>query len=95
MSSLLSPLDLARYRCVSRARAKAEAGRPLCVGTSYRGNAYLCFYHCDMRNLALIICNVVATPDYSRPRCNVNLYNFNMTISKAGCTEYTELLNNN
>jgi hypothetical protein len=33
-----------------------------------------------MRNLAVRICNVVATPDYSRPQCNLNLYNFNMTI---------------
>jgi hypothetical protein len=41
--------------------------RPLCVGASYRGNAFLCFYHCDMRNLEVRICNVVATPDYSRP----------------------------
>jgi hypothetical protein len=32
-----------------------------------------------MRTLAVRICNVVATPDYSRPQCNLNLYNFNMT----------------
>jgi hypothetical protein len=37
-----------------------------------------------MRNLATKICNVVATLDYSRPRCNLNLYNFSMTIYKAG-----------
>jgi hypothetical protein len=33
-----------------------------------------------MRNLAVGICKVVATPDYSRPQCNLNLYNVNMTI---------------
>jgi hypothetical protein len=70
--------------CVSCARAKVEGGRPLFVGASYRGNACLRFYHCDIRNLAVRICNVVATPDYSRPQCNLNLYNFNMTIYKEG-----------
>jgi hypothetical protein len=69
---------------VSCARAKAEGGRSRCVGASYRGPACLCFYHGDMRNLAVIICNVVATPDYSRPQCNLSLYNFNITIYKAG-----------
>jgi hypothetical protein len=69
---------------VSCVRAKAEGGRPLCVGASYRGNACLCFYHYDMRNLAVRICNVVVTPDYSRPRCNLNLYNLNVAIYKAG-----------
>jgi hypothetical protein len=68
-----------RCRCVSCAPAKAEGGRPLCVGASYRGNARLCFTHSVMRTLAARICNVVATPDYSRPQCNLNLYNFNMT----------------
>jgi hypothetical protein len=42
------------------------------------------FYHCDMRNLAVRICNVVGTPDYSRPQCGSNLYNINMTIYKVG-----------
>jgi hypothetical protein len=28
-----------------------------------------------MRDLAVRICNVVPTPDYSRPMCNLNLYN--------------------
>jgi hypothetical protein len=37
-----------------------------------------------MRNLAVKICNVVATPDYSRPLCSLSLYNFNMTIYKTG-----------
>jgi hypothetical protein len=37
------------------------------------------FNHNVMRNLAVRIGNVVATPDYSRPKCNLNLYNFNMT----------------
>jgi hypothetical protein len=37
-----------------------------------------------MRNLAVRTCNVVATPDYSRPQCNLNLFNFNMTIYNAG-----------
>jgi hypothetical protein len=74
---------IGREGCVSCARAKAEGGRPPCVGASYRGNACLRFYHCDMRNLAVRICNVVATPDYSRPQCNLNLSNFNMTIYKA------------
>jgi hypothetical protein len=69
---------------VSCARAKAEGGRPLCVGASYRGNACLCFYHVVMRILAVRVCNVVATPDYSRPHCNLNLDNFNMTIYKEG-----------
>jgi hypothetical protein len=32
-----------REGCVSYARAKAEGGRPLCVGASYRGNECLCF----------------------------------------------------
>jgi hypothetical protein len=41
------------------------------------------FYHCDRRNLAATIGNVVAAPDYSRPLCNLNLYNINMTIYKA------------
>jgi hypothetical protein len=36
-----------------------------------------------MRTLAVRICNVVATPDYSCPPCKLNLYNFNMTIYKA------------
>jgi hypothetical protein len=37
-----------------------------------------------MRTLTVRICNVVATPDYSRPQCYLNLYDFNMTIYKAG-----------
>jgi hypothetical protein len=72
-----------REGCVSCARAKADGGRPLCVGASYRGDACLCFTHSVMRTLAVRFCNVVATPDYSRPQCNLNLYNFNMTIYKA------------
>jgi hypothetical protein len=34
------------------------------------------FYHCDMRNIAVRICDVVATPDYSRPQCSLNIYIF-------------------
>jgi hypothetical protein len=75
---------IGREGCVSYARAKAQGGRPLCVGASYRGNACQWLYHCDMCNLTARICIVVATPDYSRPLCNSNLYNFNMTIYKAG-----------
>jgi hypothetical protein len=37
-------------------------------------------YHCDKRNLAVRICNVVATPEYSRPLCYLILYNVNMTL---------------
>jgi hypothetical protein len=55
----------------------------MCVGASYRGSAWLCFYHSDMRNLAFRICNVMATPDYFRPQCNLNFHNFNITIYKA------------
>jgi hypothetical protein len=59
---------IGREGCVFRVCARAEGGRPLCVNASYsRGNACLCFYQCDMRNLAVRTCNVVATPDYSRP----------------------------
>jgi hypothetical protein len=37
-----------------------------------------------MRNLAVIICDVVATPDSSRPVYNFNdVHNINMTIFKA------------
>jgi hypothetical protein len=71
---------IGREGCVSCARAKAEGGRPLGVGASYRGSACLCLYHCVLRTLAVKICNnVVTTPDYSRPQCNLNLYNFNIT----------------
>jgi hypothetical protein len=55
---------------VDKARAKAEDGLPLCVGASSRGSAMCMLYHCNMRNLAVIIYNVAATPDYSRPQCN-------------------------
>jgi hypothetical protein len=41
------------------------------------------FYHYDMRNRAVRICNVVATPDNSGLQCNSNLYNFNMTRKRA------------
>jgi hypothetical protein len=37
------------------------------------------YYHYDMRDLAVRICNVVATPDYSRPQCNFNLYNLSIS----------------
>jgi hypothetical protein len=71
---------------VSCACAKAEGGRPLCVGASYRGKACLCFYQSDMRNLAVLVCNVVATPDYSHPDCNLNLYNFQYdNLQSKGC----------
>jgi hypothetical protein len=73
-----------REGCVSCARVKAEGGRPLCVGASYRGNACMCLTHSVMRTLAVRICNAVATHDYSRPQCNLNPYNFNMTTYKAG-----------
>jgi hypothetical protein len=33
-----------------------------------------------MRNLAVRICNVVETADYSRPQCYLNLYKINMNI---------------
>jgi hypothetical protein len=53
---------------VSCARAKAEGGRPPCVGASYVGVTRVSvFYHNDMRNIAVGICNVVATPEYLAP----------------------------
>jgi hypothetical protein len=53
----------------------------LCVSTRHIGVTHVCvFTYSVMRTLAVRICNVVATPDYSRPQCNSNLYNFNMTI---------------
>jgi hypothetical protein len=36
-------VGIGREGYVTRARAKAEGGRPLCVGASHRGNACLCF----------------------------------------------------
>jgi hypothetical protein len=40
-------------------------------------------YHYDMRNLAVRTCNLVATPDYSRPQSNLNHYDINKAIYKA------------
>jgi hypothetical protein len=40
------------------------------------------FYHYDMCNLAVRICNVVATPHYYRLQCNSNLGNVNLTNNK-------------
>jgi hypothetical protein len=74
---------IGREGCVSCARAKEKGGRPLCVGASSRGNSCLCFFHCDMRNLAVRIGNIVGTPDDSRPQCSFYIFNFNMTIFKA------------
>jgi hypothetical protein len=84
-----------RWNSVSCARAKAEGGRPLCVGASYRGNACLCFYHCDVAKVDdlcmsarhigvthVCVFTTVASLDYARSTMlapSVNLYNFNMT----------------
>jgi hypothetical protein len=65
LGSVRTPIEgIGREGCVSNARAKAEGGQPLCVGASYRGNACLCFYYFDMRNLTVRICSVVVTPDH-------------------------------
>jgi hypothetical protein len=37
-----------------------------------------------MRNISVRVCNVVVTPDFSRPLCSLKLYNINLTIYKAG-----------
>jgi hypothetical protein len=42
----------------------------LCVPARHIRVRVAIFYHCDMRNLAVQICNVVATPHYSRPQCD-------------------------
>jgi hypothetical protein len=58
----------------------------LCVSARHTGVTHVCVFTRSsvMRTLAVKICNnVVATPDYSRPQCNLNLYDFNMTINKA------------
>jgi hypothetical protein len=50
-----------------------------------RGIACPCFTTatCVIYMLTVINCNDVATPDYSRPHCNLNIDNFNMTIHQA------------
>jgi hypothetical protein len=52
----------------------------LCVSARHIGVTHVCvFTHSVTRTLAVRICNVVVTYDYSRPQCNLYLYNFNMT----------------
>jgi hypothetical protein len=87
--------EIGRVGCVSCACAKAEGERPLCVGASYIGVTHVCIllYQCGMRSMAVIrICNVVATPDCSRPKCNLNLYDINGTICKVGEAPFALLL---
>jgi hypothetical protein len=37
------------------------------------------FHHNNMRNLAVVICSVVATPECTRSESNINFYNIYMT----------------
>jgi hypothetical protein len=70
---------------VSCARAvyERQGVDDLCVSARHTGVTPVCvFTIVNMRTVAVGICNVVASLDYSRPRCNLNRHKLNMTKSR-------------